>query len=103
MQRALYMEDSYLNEFEATVESVKDGKYIVLDRTAFYPRGGGQPHDTGVINCNGTDYNVVFTGKFEGKISHEVDKEGLKAGDKITGKIINMSEVTELNCNMYGR
>ena len=33
MQNALYMEDSYLNEFEAAVESVKDGKYIVLDRT----------------------------------------------------------------------
>jgi len=87
MKNALYMEDSYLKEFEAVVESVNGGKYVILDKTAFYPRGGGQPHDTGIINCNGIDYNVAFTGKFEGKISHEVDKEGLKAGDKITGKI----------------
>ena len=36
------MENSYLKEFETSVKSVKDGKYIVLDRTAFYPNSGGQ-------------------------------------------------------------
>jgi len=46
---ALYLRDCYLKEFEAAVESVKDGKYVVLDRTAFYPDSGGQPHDTGVL------------------------------------------------------
>lgn len=53
MEKALYMNDPYLKEFEATVESIKDDKFIVLDETAFYPSGGGQPHDTGVIICNG--------------------------------------------------
>ncbi len=87
MESALYMNDSYLKEFEAVVESVNDNKYVVLDKTAFYPSGGGQPHDTGIMICNGEEYAVVYVGKFSGKISHEVAKQGLKAGDKVTGRI----------------
>ena len=37
------MDNCYLKEFEATVESVKDDKYVVLSQTAFYPLGGGLP------------------------------------------------------------
>ena len=87
MESALYMNDSYLKEFEAVVESVKDDKFVVLDKTAFYPTGGGQPHDTGIMICNGEEYPVVYTGKFSGMISHEVSKPGLKVGDKIIGRI----------------
>ena len=87
MQSALYMNNSYLKEFEAVVEIIKDDKFVVLDRTAFYPTGGGQPHDTGIMVCNGEEYPVVYTGKFSGKISHEVSKTGLKAGDKVIGNI----------------
>jgi misacylated tRNA(Ala) deacylase len=82
------MEDSYLKEFEATVKSVKDDKFVVLDQTAFYPKSGGQPNDTGkLITEDNTEYNVVFAGKFSGEISHEVDKPGLKEGDKVKGTI----------------
>ena len=87
MENALYMQDPYLNEFEATVESIKDDKFVVLDKTAFYPAGGGQPHDTGVIISNGMEYPVIFVGKFSGKISHEVARSSLKIGDKVAGKI----------------
>ena len=87
MENALYMNDSYLKEFEATVESVKDDKFVVLDKTAFYPTGGGQPYDTGIFICNNEEYPVVYTGKFSGQISHEIAKPGLKQGDKVTGKI----------------
>jgi len=87
MENALYMTDSYLKEFEAAVESVKDDKFVVLDKSAFYPAGGGQPHDTGVMISNGAEYPVVYTGKFSGQISHEIAKSGLKVGDKVTGKI----------------
>ena len=87
MENALYMNNSYLKEFEAVVESVKEDKFVVLDRTAFYPTGGGQPHDTGIMVCNGEEYPVVYTGKFSGKISHEVSKQGLKQHDKIIGRI----------------
>ena len=83
MTEALYLKDCYLKEFDAIIENVKDEKYIILDKTAFYPVSGGQPHDTGNIVCNDQEYNIVFVGKFDGKISHEIDKEGLKEGDKV--------------------
>lgn len=79
----LYSEDSYRKECDATVVSVKDGKYIVLDQTIFYPKGGGQPGDTGKIMKGNEVYNVVYVGKFSGDISHEVDREGLRKGDKV--------------------
>ena len=82
----LYIKDAYQKEFDAKVESVKDGKYIVLDKTLFYPNSGGQPHDVGILKTeDGAEYKIVFVGKFSGKISHEVDKEGLKPGDKVHG------------------
>ena len=85
--KALYMEDSYLKEFNTKVKKA-DGKYIVLEETAFYPKSGGQPFDTGkIIDKEENEYNVVFTGKFDGEISHEVDKEGLKEGDEVKGVI----------------
>ena len=83
MTRALYLEDSYLKECDAVVTSVNEGKYIVLDQTIFYPKGGGQPCDTGRIISGNEVYNVVYVGKFSGEISHEVDRLGLKAGDKV--------------------
>ncbi len=50
MTDLLYLRDAYLVEFEATVTAVDDG-YVNLDRTAFYPTGGGQPHDTGRLGA----------------------------------------------------
>lgn len=91
--QALYLSDSYLKEWEASVVSAqgKDDKaqFIVLDRTAFYPNSGGQPHDTGsmVRLSDLKAFRVVFAGKFSGNISHEVENqegEGLKPGDRVT-------------------
>jgi misacylated tRNA(Ala) deacylase len=45
----LYLRDAYLAEFDATVVDVREGA-VALDRTAFYPTGGGQPHDTGTLD-----------------------------------------------------
>ncbi len=44
----LYLRDAYLREFDATVTAV-DGERVALDQTAFYPTGGGQPHDSGTL------------------------------------------------------
>jgi misacylated tRNA(Ala) deacylase len=84
MTEALYMNDSYLKEWTTKVVKVKDGKYIILEKTAFYPKGGGQPWDEGLIRRNDDEFNVVYVGKFSGEISHEVDKPGLKVGDLVT-------------------
>ena len=51
MTERLYYADSYLRDFNATiVELAEDGRRVYLDRTAFYPTSGGQPHDTGRLN-----------------------------------------------------
>ncbi len=82
----LYMTDSYLKEFSAAVEQV-DGKSIVLDNTAFYPQGGGVPNDLGTIEKDGEMHNVINVFKKDGKIWHEIDKDGLQVGDNINCKI----------------
>lgn len=48
MAELLYLTDAYLTTFTATVTAV-DGTRVALDGTAFYPTGGGQPHDTGTL------------------------------------------------------
>ncbi len=83
MDRALYMDDSYIKSWIAKVVSVTDDIYIILDKTAFYPKGGGQPWDEGFIIKDNQKFKVVYVGKFSGKISHEVDNPGLKKGDEV--------------------
>jgi misacylated tRNA(Ala) deacylase len=85
MARALYMDNAYLKNWNAKVVSVTDDKHVVLDKTAFYPKGGGQPWDEGFILAkNGDKFRVVYVGKFSGEISHEVDKSGLEEGDEVS-------------------
>lgn len=79
----LYLEDSYLRECDATVLSIKDDKYVVLDQTIFYPKGGGQPYDTGKIMRGDETFDVVYVGKFSGEISHEIYPAGLQIGDEV--------------------
>jgi len=87
MTEALYMKDSYLKKWDAKIVSVKDDKYVVLDKTAFYPKGGGQPWDEGYFFKNGEKFKVVYVGKFSGEISHEVEKPGLSEGDIVSCEI----------------
>ncbi|MFH1294493.1 MAG: alanyl-tRNA editing protein [Candidatus Aenigmatarchaeota archaeon] len=88
MSEALYLKDCYLKTWNAVVESVDQGKFVILDKTAFYPNGGGQPNDTGkMARSDGKEFKVVFVGKFGGKISHEVETPAgseLKNGDRVT-------------------
>jgi Ser-tRNA(Ala) deacylase AlaX len=86
MTDLLYMTDSYLKEFEAKVVEVLEDK-IILDRTAFYPRGGGLPSDTGQIIRGLDTFPVIETRKEEGKILHVVSSPGLTVGDNVIGRI----------------
>lgn len=83
----LYLKDCYMKEFDATVKSVKNDKFVVLDTTAFYPNAGGQPWDEGVMINGDKEYKVVFVGKFGDIVSHEVNAPGLKEGDKVHCRI----------------
>ncbi|MBS3109121.1 alanyl-tRNA editing protein [Candidatus Woesearchaeota archaeon] len=85
--QAAYLQDCYNREFEAVVEEA-NGKYIVLQKTFFYPDSGGQPYDTGMLMTeDGRMFKVIFVGKFGNNISHELDQEGLKPGDKVKGMV----------------
>ncbi len=80
--KVLYMDDSYLREFDAKVIKT-DGMDVVLDNTAFYPVSGGQPNDTGTIEIEGTAFSVLGVRKENGTILHELDAQGLAEGDEV--------------------
>jgi misacylated tRNA(Ala) deacylase len=83
MSEALYLEDSYLKECDAKVQS-SDGNDVVLDRTIFYPRGGGQPSDKGkLVIEGGAEFNVLNVIRKSGQTVHELENPDLKAGDKV--------------------
>ena len=72
MTQELAARDAYLREVEATVVDVRE-RALVLDRTVFYPRGGGQPGDTGVISWDGGSVVVTDTLKRDGVLLHVCD------------------------------
>ncbi|HYL99214.1 MAG TPA: DHHA1 domain-containing protein [Blastocatellia bacterium] len=85
----LYFNDSALLQFEAVVVSVQprgDKYQVELDRTAFYPTGGGQPNDTGKLE--GADVVDVVDDEESGRIIHIVDSDsGLRTGLSVTGQV----------------
>ncbi|MEM4312344.1 MAG: alanine--tRNA ligase [Nitrososphaerales archaeon] len=81
--KALFYEDQYLQEFDAKVLGVIDNKYVILDRTAFYPRSGGQEPDFGFLN----GYRVINVEKIGNVIIHELENFNLKVNDRVHGKV----------------
>ncbi|QYG93091.1 alanyl-tRNA editing protein [Iamia sp. SCSIO 61187] len=81
----LYLRDAGLLSFEATVTVVDvEGRRIALDRTAFYPTGGGQPHDTGTL----AGLPVVDVRKDGSVAWHTVGDGPLPAvGDTVAGEV----------------
>jgi alanyl-tRNA synthetase len=69
----LYYKDVYMREFDAKVQKVVGGKYVVLDSTCFYPEGGGQPADHGWLTCGTEKYEVVDTQKIGKVIVHKIN------------------------------
>ncbi|MBI2005404.1 MAG: alanyl-tRNA editing protein [Candidatus Aenigmarchaeota archaeon] len=86
MTKKLYWEDSYMKEFEASVISV-NGDLVELDRTCFFPTGGGEPNDTGKLISGDQEFNVIDVLKNGESILHKIDKGGLEDGNKIHGII----------------
>ena len=87
MTELLYLTDSYLREFTAVVAEQAEGG-VVLDRTAFYPQGGGQPSDTGtLLDDDGGQYVVRKVQKVKGKVIHKIDGELPQVGIQVHGAI----------------
>ena len=86
MTEPLYHHDSYIREFQAQVVETLD-KGVVLDRSAFYPGGGGQPSDTGVLRAADGEYRVSKISRKDGKEIHEIEGNPPPAGTQVTGEV----------------
>ncbi len=88
MTERLYATDAYLATCEAVVLEVT-GEGVVLDRTVFYPRGGGQPGDSGVLTSEGGEVAVTdtFTSRETGQLLHRIDGALPEAGAAVTATI----------------
>lgn len=85
MTELLYLKDSYVKEFKAKVVKIAENK-VILDKTAFYPGGGGLPYDIGVIIHRDKEYRVIKVGKEENKVVHFLEKEpDFSEGDMVKG------------------
>ncbi len=86
MTELLCLEDAYLQDFEATVtEQVEGG--LVLDQTAFYPGGGGQPCDMGTLSADGQSWQVTKVKKVNGRPVHFISGDLPTVGTTVTGEI----------------
>ena len=82
MTDLLFLRDAYLGEFDAVVTAV-DGVEVSLDRTAFYPTGGGQPHDTGALG----EARVVNVRKDGDDVWHSLEGAVPAVGDAVHGVV----------------
>jgi misacylated tRNA(Ala) deacylase len=71
--RELFLKDAYLTEFESPVVEIS-GREVILDQTAFYPGGGGQPADKGALGVGPVKAAVVDVRREEGHVVHVLDK-----------------------------
>jgi misacylated tRNA(Ala) deacylase len=86
MTELLYLHDSYLKEFAATVTGT-DGAGVILDRTAFYPGGGGQPADTGRLEWNGATAAVTDVRRDGSDVLHLIGENSPPAGTPVRGTL----------------
>ena len=99
MTEKLYYADAHMHEFDAAVlscEKEKDKWLVVLDRTAFYPEGGGQPSDLGTLN----GVPVSFVRDKDGTVIHETAGE-IPAGTAVHG-VIDRERRLDLMCQHSG-
>jgi len=91
--RLLYYENAYVKEFDTRVIKIlkmENGETgVVLDETAFFPGGGGQPRDTGLIENDGMHARVVRVKRHGEIIIHFIDQVSgeIREGDKVRGVI----------------
>jgi alanyl-tRNA synthetase len=85
--RELFYEDPYRRSAKSRVLRVIDGRYVVLDATVFYPEGGGQPADRGVLRHGGGEAKVVDVQRLGNVIVHVVEGPAPREGEEVVGEI----------------
>jgi misacylated tRNA(Ala) deacylase len=83
----LYATDAYLRAFDAQVQEITPEGGVVLDRTCFYPTGGGQPHDVGSLTWAGGSAGVTEVRKAGGGVVHTLDAAPPPVGANVHGEI----------------
>jgi len=91
MTELLYLTDSYLQEFDATVTEIAQDGALILDTTAFFPGGGGQPCDVGELESGRPNrrqrWPVSRLRKQGADVLHYVDGEPPAVGTRVTGRL----------------
>ena len=88
MTELLCHTDSYVQEFDATVVAVDaTSNAVVLDRTAFYPGGGGQPHDLGWLLASGETLAVTKIARQDGQLWHIIVGAVPAVGTVVHGRL----------------
>ncbi len=83
----LYYQDQYMKQFEAVILKVIQKEFVVLDRTCFFPEGGGQPADSGHIKFDDKEVEVVDVQKIGKVIVHELKGSVPEEGTFVKGTI----------------
>jgi misacylated tRNA(Ala) deacylase len=86
MTQLIYQTDSTIREFDAIVTEII-GNGVVLDKTAFYPSGGGQPCDLGRLSTTDGEWQIVKVKRSEGRVVHKLDRDPPPAGTKLIGSL----------------
>jgi len=89
MTKLLYQADSYLQTFNAKIIAVDpENQGVVLDQTAFYPGGGGQPADFGTLMIGEQTFRVKRVNRIGGQFVHQLEGDLLpEAGSQVQGQI----------------
>jgi misacylated tRNA(Ala) deacylase len=82
----LYLKDAYVRTARGEVTAV-DGQAVALDRTVFYPTGGGQPHDTGMLRWPGGEARVVEVRKRGDEAWHTLDGDVPPVGVEVEAEV----------------
>ncbi|NIQ06830.1 MAG: alanyl-tRNA editing protein [Candidatus Korarchaeota archaeon] len=88
MTELLYFDDCYIKEWTTTVEKAKKkGKQVVLQKSAFYPEGGGQPTDKGYLYANGKKFRVHRVEKRGKDVWHYLDRGRVDEGTEVKAEL----------------
>jgi Ser-tRNA(Ala) deacylase AlaX len=103
----IYLEDTYKFTHTAQIEylsSDERGQYCVLDRTIFYPQGGGQPSDTGFFEVKEIRLPISFVAFLEGEVRHYGDFTGasLERGDEVLLFVDEERRITNAKAHTSG-